>query len=787
MSRFLPPSPKLGGLSTESKDAVLENYLAAVREAITSKVASLGTIPVPTEFTEGDLFIDEKEGKPKAYIKGKLKTLAFEEAPVVEDAARTYPEFNVLDYGADRLGKRDSTQAIEAAIRAAIITTNKRARVVIPTGIYKLLRGDILLPSYITIEGDGPGLTILDGRSLPNGVDIFLIRGTTTDVLSLDASVPASHGDSTITLSSNSTNLQRGDWIRLIGDDDFYPEVSSGGSPSIGQVNKILDLDTSGNDVLLLDSVVFTDRTGAAQYTNANGAVVQRINYVENVHIKNISVWSADNEGWDGGTDPYSASRCLDARFAKGLRLSNVDFASTALFGISMLDVLDVTFTSVNGKLWDTVDDVAQSTGPSSNSSFFGIGLGGCSRNVTIQGGSLQKFGECIVGMSGGISGVPRMLTIQGVHMSSPRPFSGLSTHNTWDKVHVLGCSIYGPRELMPAESGSQNTNIVSIDATPNLVMEACLISGGPAKGVRVRYTKDLTLSEVVFDSCSNCVWPKGAEHLQLINCVARRCGTFLDIDTDGFGDPSLGMVDIKGGIIDAFTSNAIDIRATSDDISIRSLNVEHVTFSDNGANRFNTPFLFLCSSGNSIVIDTMRATDLRLIDITDATTTTNGLLPMRFSAAGGGTITITEGVGEGFQHLNVVDANPRHIYSTASARIFSRHPTGEVWTFYDFGSHYIRANRKLGIFLAHTYVQGTTSVVFSVSINGTSALASGLPIIISPAGGFAWTSHNPANLGGSGLAFANIGDTIEILIVQLSSEPFPDTVSVSLDVAEMY
>jgi len=161
----LPDSPKGGG--TESSLTLLVNGKPTRALAISSRNALLyGDYPFSNDPGQGKPrnFYDELRVKDLSIAEGDVVRIEktsddglpcaidlvdLEQAPASLKAPTE--SLNVLDFGASGTGQTDDTKALIDCIAAA----KAQARIVwVPAGTYKL-SGDIILPSFVSIQGAG--------------------------------------------------------------------------------------------------------------------------------------------------------------------------------------------------------------------------------------------------------------------------------------------------------------------------------------------------------------------------------------------------------------------------------------------------------------------------------------------------------------------------------------------------------------------------------------------------------------------------------------------------------
>jgi hypothetical protein len=132
----------------------------------------------------------------------------------VSNALLAGPPANIKSFGADDTGSTDSASAIQSALDSGA------SRVYIPAGTYKIL-STITIPSNVSLEGDGVGASILDGRTAGSLTDLSHIRtadGLLTQIPDLASNV--SKGDQTLTFVSAPT-LVAGDIITIYNPADY--------------------------------------------------------------------------------------------------------------------------------------------------------------------------------------------------------------------------------------------------------------------------------------------------------------------------------------------------------------------------------------------------------------------------------------------------------------------------------------------------------------------------------------------------------------------------------------
>ncbi len=231
--------------------------------------------PSGTENVEVLIAIATAIGETDASLVSYKVTDDSETVRTVQSKLREF--VSVKDFGAVGDGVTDDTEAVQAAIDAAInelhFEDNKTYCISSALNINK---------SNLRIIGRG---ATLDGSAQPASVslsDRFALRveGAWAGA-AISVSGAVAEGAVALTVSSTS-GLSAGDLALVYSISEFFPANATGTSTYKGSLHRIRSID-SGTTLTLSDGVLY-------DYTSATDTRVRKITPVENVHISNLNV-----------------------------------------------------------------------------------------------------------------------------------------------------------------------------------------------------------------------------------------------------------------------------------------------------------------------------------------------------------------------------------------------------------------------------------------------------------------------------------------------------------------
>jgi PKD repeat protein len=283
-------------------------------------------------------------------------------------AASSPAQFNVVSYGADPTGVKDSAKGIQAAIAAAQ-SAGAGSIVYVPTGTYSLqlqIAGgnslEVIGTVPIEIRGDGPTNSIIVEARGKNALDVQ-VDGTVVDGLTLDTQT--NNDRTALVMAANNTQLFN---ATILGGDNtfalYYPGPTGASRTNIiydtgNQINNI-----TVNDKWTLDGFSFSyQQNGLIQNVDHTGSRLAL--FID----RNVEV---DNEHYHPGTQtngtqgfwitPPSDSITINGfvtdgnggtlgsggnQFATNITLNNEVFNGTG-FHLSVGEVANLTINGCN-------------------------------------------------------------------------------------------------------------------------------------------------------------------------------------------------------------------------------------------------------------------------------------------------------------------------------------------------------------------------------------------------------------------------------------------------------
>lgn len=302
-----------------------------------------------------------------------------------------------------RAAAADNTAALQAAMDAAILTGKTLE---LPSGTLKV--GALQINGPISIVGKGKGVTKLSYTSATAGITLRSSGSITANVAT--PTVNVARGDSTISVSSTS-NLAVGDYI-VLHDNASYVSTDatykSGEQLRVKQIISATQFAVHGN---VRGSWGDADRA----YTTANGARISKLNFIEGVHISNLTIFAPTTQ----------TSGAIRLEYVKTITIDNVEVASGGTLGIFLMSCRDATIDNY------TCHDLTNDLGNGFNG--YAITLSQACENVTITGGHIYNVRHGFTTIGGGY-GMSHGVVVMGVTLSECTG-NALDTHAAGDGV----------------------------------------------------------------------------------------------------------------------------------------------------------------------------------------------------------------------------------------------------------------------------------------------------------------------------------------------------------------
>lgn len=216
-------------------------------------------------------------------------------------------------------GTDDETTTLQALIDFTSLTTGKTLE--LADGEYTFTGLDIT--DEINIKGQGTGNTTL--TTTLTGNHVIRIRGTLGSDISLTNNVDL---NDTILSVSSGANFSRGDYVYLTSKDT----IRNVSGQYKGEICQIIAISGRGN-ILDLSTRV------ADSYTTAYAAKVNKINFIENVNISDLTIKNSSGHLNSFG---ITLDYCLNPR------ITNVNIDSCFYAALSLYTVRGGVFTGLN-------------------------------------------------------------------------------------------------------------------------------------------------------------------------------------------------------------------------------------------------------------------------------------------------------------------------------------------------------------------------------------------------------------------------------------------------------
>lgn len=346
----------------------------------------------------------------------------------------------------------DNTAAMQAAMDAAVVTGKTLE---LPAGTLKT--GALQINGPISIVGKGKGVTKLSYTSSTAGITLRSSGSITANVTTVTANV--ARGDSTITVASTAS-LAVGDYIVL---HDTASYVSTDASYKSGEQLRVKQI-VSATQFVVHGNVRGSWGDAGRAYTTANGARISKLNFVEGVHISNLTIF----------TPMTQTSGAIRLEYVKTITIDNVEVAAGGTLGIFLMSCRDATIDNF------TCHDLTNDLGNGFNG--YAITLSQACENVTITGGHIYNVRHGFTTI-GGTYGMCHGVTVTGVTLSECTG-NALDTHAAGDGVIFNGNVI--SNGVGGISIRSRDTMVVN-NVIRNVTSHGITISEGIAGTIDVR------------------------------------------------------------------------------------------------------------------------------------------------------------------------------------------------------------------------------------------------------------------------------------------------------------
>lgn len=259
-------------------------------------------------------------------------------APMRSAQEKMTDTVSVKDYGATGLGVADDTAALKAAIAArsaAGIALNIPVELYIPAGMYRVT-DTIMLPNNVTLRGDGPSLSVINGGNMQKPVIQTANAGTAYITLR-----KLTIAGGTVGFRSTSAQIAGG----------FIDTVSFGGQSILNVwIDSLLQLTDFVN-------TIFTGAPGGLKVSNPTTNAVNFTNCKFVVH--------------DGSAPAFELNACESVNFYGG----QFEASGSAGSSVPVIKLNEAKGLSFHGTYFENLSPVLLEETNSLNAVYFG---GGC-------------------------------------------------------------------------------------------------------------------------------------------------------------------------------------------------------------------------------------------------------------------------------------------------------------------------------------------------------------------------------------------------------------------------
>lgn len=445
-----------------------------------------------TDNTKGDALIGFKQSDANGFATGAV-------ARTVND--KLQESISVKDFGAVCDGVTNDTAAVQAAIDYLTSVGGGTVQ-----AIGSLAVTNIVLKDNVQLVGQGKGATKL--IQIGSGSAIISANGSAASQILLTANAEAN--SRTIQIA-NTASLSVNDWL-IISDNFSYNPLD--GSYKSGEMVQVKTID-SGNQITLY-SPLFGSMTANREYTTLNFAKVQKITFVKNIGVSELTI-----EG-----DPTTLTNAILFNYTQNASVTNVEMFKLGNSGIYFR-------SSESGFIHNNIIYDLKENLPAGRAAY-AILLGGACSDIQVNNNIMYdcRHGFSTIGSTEGYSHSV-LVSENTVWATTAAP---IDTHASGDNIQIANNVIYGT-----TASG------ITIRSRNTLVLNNSIYNVG-THGIAVAetQTEDITIegNTIFLAAQQGLTCAPSSKNLKILN------NSIIDAGIDGISLFGSGTFDSSGLVV---------------------------------------------------------------------------------------------------------------------------------------------------------------------------------------------------------------------------------------------